>query len=1242
MIVRGLNNPTSSRHGGRSDLPDHPEERTVRFPKTTAAAKRLRTRAAIPFLAVLAGAARAEAVTLPPGFQETVVFSGLNQPTAIQFASDGRIFVAEKSGIIKVFDNLADTTPTVFADLRTKVHNYWDRGLLGLALHPSFPAQPWVYVLYTYDAPIGGVAPTWGTAGATTDTCPDPPGGTTDGCVVSGRLSRLQASGNVMTGAEDVLVEGWFQQFPSHSVGTLAFGGDGALYASGGDGASFYFTDYGQKGIPPNPGGDPPVPVGGAQTPPTAEGGALRSQDLRTSGDPVGLNGAILRLDPETGAAMAGNPLSANPDPNARRIIAYGLRNPFRMTVRPGTSEIWIGDVGYHMWEEIDRIASTTDAVVENFGWPCYEGAAKQSAYDAADLDICENLYTTPSAVTPPYFTYAQGQPVVPGEACPTGSSSISAISFYNGSGYPASYAGALFFADYSRQCMWVMPKGANGQPDPGAVSTFGVGVSRPVDLKPGPNGDLFYVDLLGGTIRRIQYTGSNQSPTAVIQALPSSGPLPLQVHFDGTGSSDPNAGDTLTYAWDLDGDGAFDDSTASKPTLAYAVAGPHTVGLRVTDPHSATGTASVVITAGDAPPTATIVSPAPTLTWKVEDTISFSGSATDAKDGPLPASALSWSLLMHHCPSTCHIHPIQDFVGVASGSFPAPDHEYPSHLELKLTATDSSGLTDTKSVLLNPKTVSLGLQSSPPGLQLVLGSGAETAPLSRSVIVGSFNTLSAPFSQTLGPTTYEFGYWSTRQAATHSLIAPEAPETYTATYGEPLSEPWLHQDVGAVPNPGTAVRLGATTAVTGSGSDIFGVTDQFHFAYQPLSGDGVITARVASLQNTNNFAKAGVMIRQSLTPNSPYAMMELLPQGTSGFQWRPTAGATTSAIASAGAAPHWVRLARSGNTLTASRSSDGIDWIVVGSKTVVMPANVYVGLAVTSHNAAATCTAVFDNVTMPDVPPAAAIMSPAGGSVIQNPASVAIDANATDSDGSIAQVEFFDGAALLGTVNAAPFTFNWIAPAPGAHSLTVRATDNEGLSKTSAPINVTINSTPPLPVPWQQQDIGPVAVPGTASFGAGTFTVEGAGTDVWGVADQFHFVYRTLSGDGEIVARVASIENTNNYAKAGVMIRKSLAPASPYAMMEILARESSGFQWRLTPGAATLASGAAGAAPFWVRLARSGDTVTASRSADGFTWTEVGSATVDLGDDAFVGLAVTSHASAQLCTATFDNVSVN
>ena len=164
-----------------------------------------------------------------------------------------------------------------------------------MALDPAFPIKPYVYVLYTYDGDIGGAAPKW------SDGCPTPPGPTTNGCTASARLSRLEANGNVMTGAEQVLIGDWFQQFPSHSIGTLAFGEDGALYASGGEGASFTSVDYGQFG---NPGGDP-----------LNEGGALRSQDLRTNGDPVTLGGSIIRIDPDTGAALPDNPFFATLTP---------------------------------------------------------------------------------------------------------------------------------------------------------------------------------------------------------------------------------------------------------------------------------------------------------------------------------------------------------------------------------------------------------------------------------------------------------------------------------------------------------------------------------------------------------------------------------------------------------------------------------------------------------------------------------------------------------------------------------------------------------------------------------------------------------------------------------------------------------------------------------------------------------------------------------------------------------------
>ncbi len=635
--------------------------------------------------------APAIAGTLPPGFSESTVWSGLGNPTALRFAPDGRVFVASKSGIVNVFDGLGDTTPTQLADLRSKVHDFWDRGLLGLAIDPGFTSgRPYVYVLYTFDSKP------WG------DGCPSPPGATADGCVVGGRLSRLGP-----TGAETVLIEDFCQQYPSHSVGSIDFGPDGMLYVSSGDGASFNWADYGQAG---NPCGDP-----------ANEGGALRSQSFRrTGGQAVSLDGTILRVNPDTGEAAAGNPEIGNPNPARRRIVAYGFRNPFRFAFRPGTGEIWSGDVGWNTHEEINRTPDVTQ--VRNYGWPCYEGAARMGSYDSLNLESCEDLYSEGTA-TAPYFAYHHNDKVVAGESCTTGSSSISGLAFYTGDAFGPEYKDALFFSDYSRNCIWVMPKGANGLPDPNARRTFLTGAAGPVFLTQGPDGALYYADLSGGTIRRI--SPNNTAPTARITANPTSGAAPLTVAFDARDSSDPQQ-QTLTYAWDLDGDGAYDDSTQVAPSRTYTNPGTVTVRLRVTDPGGLAGTASTTITVGGVP-VATIEEPSSTTTWAVGDTIAFAGSARTSSGAALPASRLSWTLSLRHCSRTdanvCHTHAIQDYAGVASGSFVAPDHEYPSHLLLSLHATDPNGLTDTETVRLDPRTAEVALRSSPVGLRLSFAS---------------------------------------------------------------------------------------------------------------------------------------------------------------------------------------------------------------------------------------------------------------------------------------------------------------------------------------------------------------------------------------------------------------------------------------------------------------------------------------------------------------------------------------
>ena len=256
---------------------------------------------------------------------------------------------------------------------------------------------------------------------------------------------------------------------------------------------------------------------------------------------------------------------------------------------------------------------------------------------------------------------------------------------------------------------------------------------------------------------------------------------MPLAVQFNAGDSSDPD-GDALSYAWDLDGDGQYDDSTAAAPLFTYFNEGSYLAGLQVTDPSGARATDRVAITAGDTPPNATISSPTPGLAWKVGDLISFSGSASDQEEGSIPSSRLSWTLLLNHCPSNCHTHVVQSWNGVSSGSFAAPDHEYPSHLELRLTARDNDGLTDTRSVRLDPRTVTVQMRSVPSGLSLAVNSSADTTPFSVSTIQGSTNTITASLTQTLAGATYDFGSWSDGGIRSHA-ITPNAPGTYTATY---------------------------------------------------------------------------------------------------------------------------------------------------------------------------------------------------------------------------------------------------------------------------------------------------------------------------------------------------------------------------------------------------------------------------------------------------------------------------
>jgi regulation of enolase protein 1 (concanavalin A-like superfamily) len=368
---------------------------------------------------------------------------------------------------------------------------------------------------------------------------------------------------------------------------------------------------------------------------------------------------------------------------------------------------------------------------------------------------------------------------------------------------------------------------------------------------------------------------------------------------------------------------------------------------------------------------------------------------------------------------------------------------------------------------------------------------------------------------------------------------------------------------------------------IRASGADIWDTSDAFHYAYQPWSGNGTFVVRVTGLTNTDPWAKAGIMFRESTAAGARHVMLIVTPANGVALQHRATTGGmslhTPGALT---AAPQWLMLTRSGATFTASQSSDGVTWRQVGTVSLALPADGLVGLAVTSHNNGALTTATFDQVSM-----TAAVAAPTA-------------------------------------------TPTRTATAVGAPTATPTRTP------TPAPAG--------LPAPWSSTDIGATGLAGSARLDGGVYTIRASGADIWDTSDAFHYAYQPWSGNGTFVVRVTGLTNTDPWAKAGIMFRESTAAGARHVMLIVTPANGVALQHRATTGGMSLHTpGALTAAPQWLMLTRSGATFTASQSSDGVTWRQVGTVSLALPADGLVGLAVTSHNNGALTTATFDQVSM-
>ena len=682
------------------------------------------------------------------------VLGDLSQPTAVDWAPDGRMFIAHQDGRVLVYE---DETLTTFVDISDEVNNNWNRGLIGIEIHPEFPTEPYVYLLYTYDPPglTGAPSAVDGqdgngarvsrllrvSADASQDHNVALPGSET---VILGKNSTYANIGNAASaGGEDwdnpactepdgtPITDCLPSEGPSHSVGWLEFGHDGTLFVSNGEGAPY---------INPDP-------------------RAVRSQDVDS------LGGKILRINPETGEGLADNPFYDGDLTNNRsRVWAMGLRNPFRFALHPVSNTVYAGDVGWYSWEELNTGRG------KNFGWPCYEGGAsgnvRHSLYEtyAETADVCQPLYDQEpnNGIAAPRYGYLnnEGAAIVAGD-------------FYTGTRYPSVYHDALFIADYDKR--WI--KYLTFENGNTIAYDFLENISElggPVQLTLGPDGYFYYVALNPdpsgpSEIRRVLYTSA---PSVQVDASPTYGEIPLPVHFTSTLST--HSEQSLSYDWTF-GDGGTSDE--ANPVYTYTTEGTYTAALTVTTPQGKSSSDRIRIFVGESPPTPVILTPTAGSTYVMGEPLTFQGRAEDREDGELGAANMQWNARIFY---NGHFHPnFYATSGVDSGTLQVPLHNDDTTLFVTLTVSDSAGLQRTTQVELFPQTATYTFDTEPSGLRLTYDGTSYTTPFTIPMMVNAPRTIAAPLIQDGLP----FAGWSDGGDSSHEIVGQSSPQTLVATY---------------------------------------------------------------------------------------------------------------------------------------------------------------------------------------------------------------------------------------------------------------------------------------------------------------------------------------------------------------------------------------------------------------------------------------------------------------------------
>ncbi|MBQ1109840.1 PQQ-dependent sugar dehydrogenase [Streptomyces anulatus] len=628
---------------------------------------------------------------------EAMSLAVLPDRSVLHTARDGTVRLTDAAGATKTAGKLA-------------VYTHDEEGLQGIAVDPGFSTNRFVYLYYSpvLNTPPGD-APTTGSAA--------------DFEAWKGHLNLsrfvLKADGTLDTASEKVVLEVASDRGQCcHVGGDIDFDAAGNLYLTTGDDTN-PFESAGYAPIDERTDRNPQFDA------------------QRSSGNTNDLRGKLLRIKPTADGGYtvpAGNlfaPGTANTRPE---IYAMGFRNPFRMSVDKKSGAVYIGDYGPDAGGtdpargpsgqvEFNRVTQPG-----NFGWPYCTGTntptetygeytfpngPSAGKYNCASGPANNSFRNTGRATLPPaqpaWIRYAgdAGSPPEFGG----GSESPMAGPVYNFDAnldsavkFPASLDGRFFATEYGRK--WIKPVEVKADGSPGTIDTFPWTGTQVMDSAFGPDGALYVLDYGTGANNQALYrvehlAGSNRSPVARAAADRTSGPTPLTVSFSSVGSADPEGGN-LRYAWDF-GDGAT--STDPNPSHTYTTAGTFDPTLTVTDPEGLTGSASLVVTAGNSAPTVTLNTPADGSLFSFGDSVPFTVSVSDPEDGTIDCSKVKVTYLLGH---DSHRHQITSKNG-CSGTIDVPvdgEHDTAANIYGVFDAeyTDAGGLTTHSDSVLQPR----------------------------------------------------------------------------------------------------------------------------------------------------------------------------------------------------------------------------------------------------------------------------------------------------------------------------------------------------------------------------------------------------------------------------------------------------------------------------------------------------------------------------------------------------------